>query len=133
MGNGVAIPITIRQLEALIRLSEAFAKMQLSANVTARHVDMAIKLFKVSTMDAVRAGLTEGVEFSQERRAELQRVEYQVKQRLQPNECISEGRLIDHLSRMGYDASLVRHAIVMMLRQRDLEQIGTKNILKRLR
>ena len=133
MGSGVAIPITIRQLEALIRLSESFAKMQLSAEVTKEHVEMAIKLFKVSTMDAVRAGLTEGVEFSQERRAELQRVEYQIKQRLQPNECISEGRLVDHLSRMGYDSAVAKHAIVMLLRQRDLEQIGNKNVLKRMR
>lgn len=66
MGSGIAVPITIRQLEALIRLSESIAKMQLAQEVNVEHVEKAIKLFKVSTMDAVRAGLTEGVEFSAE-------------------------------------------------------------------
>eukprot|EP00210_Caulerpa_lentillifera_P003882 g3709.t1 len=133
MGSGIAVPITIRQLEALIRLSESIAKMQLAQEVNVEHVEKAIKLFKVSTMDAVRAGLTEGIEFSAEQRIELQRVENQIKQRLQQNECISEGRLVDHLSRMGYDASLVKRGVIMMLRQRDLEQVGGKNILKRVR
>ena len=109
----MAIPITVRQLEALIRLSESLAKMQLNPDVTKEHVEKAIQLFKVSTMNALQAGLTDGVEFSQERRAELQRVEHQIKQRLQPNECISEGRLVDHLGRMGFDAAVVRHAVVM--------------------
>lgn len=51
-----AIPITVRQLEAIVRLSEALAKMELSHVVTERHVEEAIRLFKVSTMDAVSQG-----------------------------------------------------------------------------
>lgn len=66
MGNGVAVPMTIRQLEALIRISEAFAKMQLKSTVSISDVKRSVRLFKASTMDAVRAGLTEGVEFSAE-------------------------------------------------------------------
>lgn len=47
-----AIPITIRQLEALVRLSEALAKMRLSAEVSVADVQEALRLFKVSTLAA---------------------------------------------------------------------------------
>ena len=50
------IPITVRQLEAIVRVSEALAKMQLSADVTIEHVKEAVRLFKSSTLSAARAG-----------------------------------------------------------------------------
>ena len=42
------IPITVRQLEAIIRLSEALAKMSLSSQVKDDHVDEAHRLFQVN-------------------------------------------------------------------------------------
>ena len=51
-----SIPITVRQLEAIVRTSEALAKMTLSPVATEQHVDEAIRLFKFSTMDAVQTG-----------------------------------------------------------------------------
>jgi len=51
-----SIPITIRQLEAIVRISESLAKITLSPVATEQHVDEAIRLFKVSTLDAVNAG-----------------------------------------------------------------------------
>ena len=50
------IPITIRQLEAIIRISESLAKMTLTPYATERHVDEALRLFKVSTLNAVYSG-----------------------------------------------------------------------------
>lgn len=47
-----SIPITIRQLEAIIRISESLAKLELSPVAEERHVDEAIRLFQASTMDA---------------------------------------------------------------------------------
>ncbi len=55
-----SIPITVRQLEAIIRMSESLAKVQLSPVVEEEHVDEAIRLFKFSTMDAVQAGAATG-------------------------------------------------------------------------
>lgn len=46
------IPITVRQLEAIIRISEAVAKIHLEPIVLARHVDEAHRLFKISTLNA---------------------------------------------------------------------------------
>lgn len=51
-----SIPITVRQLEAIIRMSEAFARMSLSAIVLEKHVDLAIEVFNASTMTAVNDG-----------------------------------------------------------------------------
>ena len=50
--RGNDIPITVRQLEAIIRLSEALAKMSLSPIVTKKHVEEAHRLFQMSTLDA---------------------------------------------------------------------------------
>ncbi len=53
------IPITVRQLEALVRLSEAQAKITLSPVATEEHVAEAIRLFHVSTLNAASAGVGE--------------------------------------------------------------------------
>lgn len=51
-----SIPITVRQLEAIIRISESLAKMQLLPFATESHVDEALRLFQVSTLDAAMSG-----------------------------------------------------------------------------
>lgn len=45
------VPITVRQLEAMVRISEAFARMTLQTEATMAHVKMALELFKCSTME----------------------------------------------------------------------------------
>lgn len=54
------VPITVRQLEAVVRISESLAKMSLQPVATLEHVTRAIELFTKSTMDAVKSGLTQG-------------------------------------------------------------------------
>ncbi len=51
------IPITVRQLEALVRISEALARMELLGDATQEHVEMAFKIFEASTLNAMNAGL----------------------------------------------------------------------------
>lgn len=55
-GEMPAVPITVRQLEAIVRISESLARMQLQPVATEAHVREAIDLFKTSTMDAVKSG-----------------------------------------------------------------------------
>lgn len=57
----VVIPITVRQLEAIIRLSESLAKMELSDHANADHVKEALRLFQVSTLYAATANFGDGV------------------------------------------------------------------------
>jgi DNA replication licensing factor MCM5 len=51
------IPITVRQLEAIIRISEAIARMHLQSVVQIKHVEEAHRIFKISTMNAAASGM----------------------------------------------------------------------------
>lgn len=72
------IPITIRQLEAIIRISESLAKLHLSSVVSIEHVDEAIRLFFASTMHAVGQGNTLRKELVEE----VKKIESEIKRRL---------------------------------------------------
>jgi DNA replication licensing factor MCM4 len=50
--NKKIITATTRQLESLIRISEAFAKMRLSSVVEEKDVDQAVALVKFATQQA---------------------------------------------------------------------------------
>ncbi|TRM65982.1 MCM2/3/5 family-domain-containing protein [Schizophyllum amplum] len=76
-----SIPITVRQLEAIIRISESLAKLTLSTTVKNHHVEEAIRLFKFSTMDAVTAGSADGMSRG-ELNEEMMRIEKEIKRRL---------------------------------------------------
>ena len=49
----LAIPITVRQLEAVVRISESLAKMELKPFATDAHVDEAIRIFQVRSASVV--------------------------------------------------------------------------------
>lgn len=74
-----SIPITVRQLEAIVRITESLAKLTLSPVATEAHVDEAIRLFLCSTMDAVNQGSNQG---SREMNEEVGRIEAELKRRL---------------------------------------------------
>jgi DNA replication licensing factor MCM5 len=59
-GAGTSIPITVRQLEAVVRISEARARMELKKEATTEHVQEALRLFQVSTYRAATTGMGEG-------------------------------------------------------------------------
>lgn len=54
------IYLPFRQLEAIIRISESLAKMRLLPFATAAHVEEALRLFQVSTLDAAMSGSLSG-------------------------------------------------------------------------
>lgn len=56
--NKKVITATPRQLESLIRISEAFAKMRLSIEVTEKDVEEAVHLIKVATQQAATDPVT---------------------------------------------------------------------------
>jgi DNA replication licensing factor MCM5 len=74
-----SIPITVRQLEAIIRITESLAKLSLSPIADESHVDEAIRLFLASTMDAVTQG--EG-QSSKELMDETNKVEEELRRRM---------------------------------------------------
>lgn len=73
-----SIPITVRQLEAIIRITESLAKLQLSPVAREEHVDEALRLFSASTMDAVGQGAGSRTELVEQ----VNRIEVELKRRL---------------------------------------------------
>merc|ERR1719288_497932 len=78
-----AIPITVRQLEAIVRISESLAKMELKPFATDAHVDEAIRIFQVSTLSAAQSGDLSGAEgfMTEEDQENLYKIEKQLKKR----------------------------------------------------
>lgn len=93
--------ISHRQLEAIVRISEALAKMRLDAFATEADVDEAIRLFQVSTLDAFMTGSLEGAEgfTSQEEHDLVVRVEKQLKKRFVIGSQVSEHAIMQDFTR----------------------------------
>lgn len=92
-----SIPITVRQLEAIIRIAESLAKMKLCVRATEEHVDEAIRLFRVSTMNAVHSGHSVDGNLRPELAAETEKIERCIKQRLPLGSSIEFKKLLNEL------------------------------------
>ncbi|KAM7204208.1 MCM2/3/5 family domain containing protein [Rhypophila sp. PSN 637] len=111
-----SIPITVRQLEAIVRITESLAKMTLSPVATEKHVDEAMRLFLCSTMDAVNQG---GNQTSRELNEEVNRVESELKRRLPIGWSTSLATLRrEMVEGKGYSESALNRAL-MILQRRD--------------
>ncbi|CAH9134423.1 unnamed protein product [Cuscuta epithymum] len=130
-GEAAAIPITVRQLEAIVRLSEALAKMRLSHVANENHVTEAIRLFNNSTMDAAKSGINQHINMTPEMANEIKQAESQIKRRMGIGSHISERRLIDELSRMGISDSIVRRALLIMHQRDEVEYKRERRIIVR--
>ncbi len=109
------IPITVRQLEALIRISEAVAKTQLATEATVAHVDEALRLFKVSTLDAANSGLSQFY-MTEETREAVQKAEAMVKRMLVAGAAVPTAKLRSQLMKRSADNSdhVVRMALQVL-------------------
>lgn len=77
-----SIPITIRQLEAIIRITESLAKLELCPVAEERHVDEAIRLFQASTMDAASQDPIGGMNQDTGLIGEVRKLESELRRRL---------------------------------------------------
>lgn len=115
-----SIPITVRQLEAIIRISESLAKLSLSPIATDAHVDEAIRLFLASTMDAITQGEGQG---SKELMDSASKIEDELKRRLPIGWSTSLATLRrDFVDAKGYTEQALNRALVV-LQRRDTIQI----------
>ncbi|GKU04434.1 minichromosome maintenance protein 5 [Fusarium langsethiae] len=111
-----SIPITVRQLEAIVRITESLAKLTLSPIATEVHVDEAIRLFLCSTMDAVNQGSNQG---SRELNDEVNRLEAELKRRLPIGWSTSLSTLKKEMVEgKGYSEQALNRAL-MVLQRRD--------------
>lgn len=120
-----SIPITVRQLESLVRITESLAKIELQPIATEKHVDEAIRLFLGSTMDAVMSssGGTDtgagGLHGSREGLEEVGKVEEELRRRLPVGYTASLATLRrEFVERKGYaEVSLTRALQVLVRRE----------------
>jgi DNA replication licensing factor MCM5 len=120
------IPITVRQLEAIIRISESLAKMELRSDVDITHVEEALRLFTVSTLDTAnkdRGGVVGVDQLTQEQRTMLHEAMDQVR-RLVPRGGRKNKFQLENLlvSASGIDERMARRAIHMMVMRGELEE-----------
>ncbi|KAI5816898.1 MCM2/3/5 family-domain-containing protein [Pyronema omphalodes] len=123
-----SIPITVRQLEAIIRITESLAKMSLSPVATEDHVDEAIRLFLASTMDAVG----QGHGMSKELNDEVGKIEAELRRRLPIGWSTSLATLKRELcGNRGYsEAALSRALMVMTKRETVQMRNGGANVYR---
>ncbi|GKZ01140.1 hypothetical protein MPSEU_001065500 [Mayamaea pseudoterrestris] len=137
--NQAAIPITVRQLEALVRLSESLAKMRLESEVAAQDVTEALRLFRVSTMAANAVDHTStssdaSLSVSAPNRQEMERTEAFLRSRLVVGGMmLNKQRIIEEAVGQGFNAVLVARALSVMVSRDELMERNQGRLLKRVR
>ncbi|KFD60072.1 hypothetical protein M514_03873 [Trichuris suis] len=149
-----SIPITVRQLEAIIRMSEALAKMELQPFANERHVDEALRLFQVSTLAAASQGSLSGnirmlllisklhnkqfvpgaEEFNTiDDQQAFARIERQLKKRLPVGTQVSEQIVLQDFVAQGFEEHIVYKVLYTLLRRGDLHHRCQRKMLYRVK
>ena len=129
--KGNDIPVTVRQLEAIIRLSEAIAKMSLSNVVSRKDVDEAHRLFQISTMSAASSRTNSVFEISGEEMKDVIKIEEAIKRRLAIGQRIQYSKLVEELVTRFTTKRLVDCAIINLTKSYVLRFFDEKKILIR--
>ncbi|EGR31798.1 mcm2-3-5 family protein, putative [Ichthyophthirius multifiliis] len=127
------IPITVRQLEAIIRLSEAIAKIQLSEDVNEDHINKAHELFQYSTMNAIQNGRELGFELPQELQGLSLKIEEAIKRRVAINSKVDCSKLKEEMVIRWSNQRAVEYTINNMIKNQDFRQIEGKKVLLRIK
>jgi len=142
-GNGSAgnkhnaVPITVRQLEALVRISESLAKMRLAPEATTDDVAEALRLFRVSTMAASNAD-AQSVQSNIVAAAsgnsgeDVQRIETFLRSRIAVQSVVSRKRIVEEAAAQGYDFYGVARAIAVMVMRGEVQEKSQGRLLKRI-
>ena len=128
--KGNDIPVTVRQLEAIIRLSEAIAKMSLSSTVTKNNVIEAHRLFQVRTLSATGSNKIYRIS-NEENAKEMLRIEEAIKRRLGIGQRIQTQRIIEELLSKFNSQNLIQNAIINLINNGSLKYHNEKKILTR--
>uniref|UniRef100_A0A8C3G4J4 DNA replication licensing factor MCM5 n=1 Tax=Cyclopterus lumpus TaxID=8103 RepID=A0A8C3G4J4_CYCLU len=130
-----SIPITVRQLEAVVRIAESLAKMKLQAVAGEEEVDEALRLFQVSTLDAALSGSLSGVEgfTSQEDQEMISRVEKQLKRRFAIGSQVSEHSIVQDFTKQKYPEHAIYKVLQLMLRRGEMQHRMQRKVLYRVK
>jgi len=125
----------VRQLEAVVRISESIAKMRLCPFAGDADINEALRLFNVSTMSAAMTGSLTGVEgfTSAEDQEQLQRIEKQVRRRFVVGSQVSENAIIQDLVKQRYPEKAVYKVLQTMIRRGEVQHRAQRKLLFRMR
>jgi DNA replication licensing factor MCM5 len=143
------IPITVRQLEALVRVSESLAKMRLDSRVQSEDIAEALRLFKVSTMTANQVD-SSGANVASNRGAqpgsakglmsaamptqdELMRAETFLRSRLTIGAVLNKQRVVEEAAAQGYNAMVIARALSIMVSRGEVQERNQSRMVKRVR
>ncbi|KAK8407703.1 hypothetical protein O3P69_002328 [Scylla paramamosain] len=131
----LAIPITVRQLEAIIRISESMAKMRLEPFASERDVNEALRLFTVSTLSAAMSGSLAGAEgFTTEDDKEmLSRIEKQLRRRFAVGSQVLEHSIVQDFVKQKYPERAVYKVLHFMIRRGELQHRLQRKMLYRIK
>ena len=127
------IPITVRQLEALVRISESLAKMRLDPHVQLEDIQEALRLFRVSTMAANAVDNQEGGGMLGANQSQIEYTESFLHTRLSKGAMVNRQRLLEEATAQGHNAVLVAQAIHAMVGRGDLQERNQGRLIKRIR
>ncbi|KAL7681777.1 putative mini-chromosome maintenance protein [Plasmopara halstedii] len=130
-GVETTIPVTVRQLEALVRIAESLAKMHLQNEATREHVREAIRLFSVSTMNAAKDGGTQGLFGGLHEKA--QEVEQSINRTLRIGTRVETSALYSRLEAQGYNPNAIQRAIRAMVQKGSLRQLSQYKFVSRVK
>jgi DNA replication licensing factor MCM5 len=126
------IPITVRQLEALIRITESVAKAALSKEANVAHAEEAYRLFRVSTLNAAASGLSVLEAYMPpELQAAVQKIERRLGLLLPVGSSQATSRIKEQLLRSGFDESSINAAIRVMERRGELTLVNERKTIRR--
>ncbi|XP_062458615.1 DNA replication licensing factor MCM5 [Pezoporus occidentalis] len=130
-----SIPITVRQLEAVVRIAESLAKMKLQPFATETDVEEALRLFQVSTLDAAMSGSLSGAEgfTTQEDQEMLSRIEKQLKRRFAIGSQVSEHSIIQDFMRQKYPEHAIHKVLQLMMRRGEIQHRMQRKVLYRIK
>merc|ERR1719217_88637 len=125
-GKDSVIPITVRQLEAIVRISESLAKMELKDEVDVTHVEEALRLFTLSTLDAANRERGMGIEtLTEEMQKEIHRAEDIIRRRIQHGGRMHKHQIVVVLTQQGVDEGIAKKAMhIMTMRGELIEKQG---------
>mmetsp|Transcript_8736 Transcript_8736/g.15255 ORF Transcript_8736/g.15255 Transcript_8736/m.15255 type:complete len:359 (-) Transcript_8736:455-1531(-) len=132
-----AIPITVRQLEALVRISESLAKVRLDSEVRIEDVNEAMRLFRVSTMAANATDQSnvgnQSILMSTNNKEEMERAQSFLRNRLVIGNTVNKQKLIEEASGQGYNFMTMARVLSVMAQRGEILERNQGRLLKRIK
>jgi DNA replication licensing factor MCM5 len=124
--------ITVRQLEALLRISEAIARMTLSHEVTEVHVEQAIQVYNVSMTQAKSTGIV-GEFFENElQKTQVIKAVSHIRERISINQVKScENLQLEITNSCFVDTSVFNKALLILIKMGEIVYVKERRSNKR--